>query len=288
MAQQTEAVWTEAQSADELNAGDEVRVVDDVNGSAVIDTATVRDALEGVGTVNLSLATGRTREVRFQDDGSVKVRGDCFTYVLEVRREVATDGGRDVEQGREEPAAPSPEDDEYSEGDQVVIHYESRASYGVREEPAEVTGVQEDGALEVEFKRDANGTTSTLQGEVRVDDGEWDTFWAIGHGRQDDVQQGSVVRVPSLTRKAWEREQSPYFCMACEERKDSAACVNTGHGSTGDTGCPDCHSAPALRNVVHEVGDERGITYGYITEGQRDHGSCITLEAAEAIAQREE
>jgi len=145
MAQQTQAVWTQAQNATELSAGDDVRVVDD-SGSAVLDTATVRDSLGTTGTVNLTLTNGRTKEVRFQDDGRVKVRGDCFTYTLEVRQEVATDGGQDVlaaerslveeqaEQPQTDGGQESEEESEDEEGTEVAVAYHTQRAGALRVE----------------------------------------------------------------------------------------------------------------------------------------------------------
>lgn len=74
------------------------------------------------------------------------------------------------------------------------------------------------------------------------------------------------------------------FCMNCEAFIDHFTPVNTGHATTGDSGCPHCLEAEPVRAVVHEVGDDRSVTGGYVRESQRDHGGSITLEAARAIA----
>lgn len=296
MAQQTDTEWTDAQNAAELEAGDSVRVVNERTGSAVLDTARVTDALEGVGTVQVRTATGRTKEVRFQEDGSVKVRGDCFTYTLQVEREVATDGGQqqaDPSEAEQQALAPG----EVDEGDDVVVYYENRASHGVHTERLHVTDVEDDGTLRVECDRGSTGRGSVQPGyvdgygnEVGSPD-EWLT-WDLEKTeararaeRSSTVQQGSVVRVVSEARHEWEQEQAPLFCMDCQEFQDHGTPVECSHSSTGRTGCPECLEADPLRRVVHEVGDGRTVTYGHISEGQQDHGHCLTLEAAEAIAQ---
>lgn len=268
MAQQTDARWTQANSAEELSAGDDVRVVDQHSGSAVIDTATVRDALEGVGTLNLTLATGRTKEVRFQDDGTVKVRGDCFTYALEVRREVATDGGQQMAEA---------EDDE---AEQVAVAYEGVRSGEISVERGTVVEdspyqhrTPQDDEVYVQVERDAG----TVYLRVPVHGGN---VYALHHAtKRHDTRQGSLK---GLVRT---EDVEGSICMDCQEWLDSFTPVNTGHATTGDSGCPHCLEADPVRAVVHEVGDDRTVTGGYVTPQRRDHGRSVTLEAAQAIVQ---
>lgn len=263
MAQQTEAEWTDAQNATELNAGDDVRVVDQFNGSAVIDTATVRDTLEGVGTVNLTLATGRTKEVRFQDDGSVKVRGDCFTYTLQVRREVDTDGGQEDEQ----------------EADEVAVAYTTAHVEGdlkvetgtVLEDSPYQHRTQQDDEVYVQVERE--GETVYLR--VPLHGG---AVYALHHAtKRHDVRQGSLHGLVKVD------EVGHYVCMNCREFHDSTTPVETGHGTTGRSGCPECLEADPLRSVVHEVGDERTVKNGHVSSQSRGYGSQVSLEAAKAI-----
>jgi len=270
MAQQTDTEWTDAQNAAELNAGDDVRVVDQHSGSAVLDTATVRDALEGVGTVNVQTATGRTKEVRFQDDGSVKVRGDCFTYTLQVRREVATDGGQQM-------ANTEAEDEQ--EDERVAVAYTT--AYG-GDLKVETGTVLEDSPYQ---------HRSPSEDEVYVAVDERDTVLRVPlHGgnvyglhhatKRHDTRQGSLEGMVDTS------EVGHKICMNCQEMHDSFACVNTGHATTGDTGCPECLEAEGLRNVVHEVGDDQTVKGGHISPQHRDHGGSVALEAAKAIVEQ--
>lgn len=271
MAQQTDARWTQANSAEELSAGDDVRVVDQHSGSAVIDTATVRDALGGVGTVNLRLATGRTKEVRFQEDGSVKVRGDCFTYTLEVRREVATDGGQVLEDGGEDEQV----------GDEVAVAYTTAYGGDLKVEKGTVVDCpyqhRSAGSDEVcvEVQREANDRMNSVYLRVPLHGGN---VYAMHHAtKRHDTRQGSLEGLVDLD------EVEGSICMNCREWLDHFTPVNTGHATTGDSGCPHCLEAEGVRSVVHEVGQERTVTGGYVPAQQRGHGSQVTLEAAQAI-----
>lgn len=276
MAQQTDTEWTDVQNAAELDAGDDVRVVQDsIYGgeSAVLDSATVRDALEGTGLVNVQTATGRTKEVRFQDDGSVKVRGDCMTYTMQVEREVATDGGAVVQDGGEDEA-------EAQEAEQVAVAYEAVRSGDLKVEKGTVLEdspyqhrTPQDDEVYVEVERDG----SSVYLRVPLQGGN---VYALHHAtKRHDTRQGRLVDVVDTS------EVEGSICVNCREWLDHFTPVNTGHATTGDSGCPHCLEAAPVRSVVHEVGDERTVTGGYVTSQRRDHGGSVTLEAAKAITE---
>lgn len=119
-----------------------------------------------------------------------------------------------------------------------------------------------------------------------------------GHARMEAHATGDGVRVltgdGSDPGVVWHEvgvqgqetgEAEGHICIECREWLDHFQPVNTGHATTGDSGCPHCEQAEGVRGVVHEVGDERTITGGYEAEGSRGHGSQVTLEAARAIVE---
>lgn len=293
MAQQTQAddVWTEAQNATDLTAGDDVRLRNTANGSVELE-GTVRSSLDGVGTVQVRVGGVRTSEVYAEGDGEWTKRGTCWTYTLEVRREVATDGGvleaerEMVEQNSQQPAeAPEAdegdsEDDSEAE-DEVAVAYTTARKGDLKVEtgrvledsPYQHRSPQDD---EVYVEVDRDGSSVYLR--VPLHGGN---VYALHHAtKRHDTRQGSLEGMVDTS------EVGHKICMNCREFHDSFACVNTGHATTGDTGCPDCLEAEGLRSVVHEVGDERTVKGGYCPAGSRGHGSQVTLEAANAIVEQ--
>ncbi|AGM11818.1 hypothetical protein M201_gp48 [Haloarcula californiae tailed virus 2] len=290
MAQQTDTEWTQAQNANDLEAGDDVRLRNEANGSVELE-GTVRSSLGDVGTVQVRVGGVRTSEVYAEGDGEWTKRGTCWTYTLEVRREVATDGGvpADVQAEREmvaeqeaQAVAADSEDSEQDEGeDEVAVAYETARRGELKVETGRVLEdspyqhrTPQDDEVYVEVERDG----SSVYLRVPVHGGN---VYALHHAtKRHDTRQGSLVGMVDTS------EVGHKICMNCREMYDSFACVNTGHATTGDTGCPDCLEAEGLRNVVHEVGDDQTVKGGHISPQHRDHGSSVTLEAAKAITEQ--
>lgn len=269
MAQQTDTEWTQAQNANDLTAGDDVRLRNEANGSVELE-GTVRSALEGVGTVQVRVGGVRTSEVYAEGDGEWTKRGTCWTYTLEVAREVATDGGQQMAE----------DEADTSEADEVAVAYRTARKGDLKVETGRVLEdspyqhrTPQDDEVYVEVDRDG----SSVYLRVPLQGGN---VYALHHAtKRHDTRQGRLVDVVDTS------EVGHKICMNCREFHDSFACVNTGHATTGDTGCPDCLEAEGLRNVVHEVGDERTVKGGHISPQDRDHGSSVTLEAAKAITE---
>lgn len=270
MAQQTTAdeTWTEAQNANDLAAGDDVRLRNTANGSVELE-GTVRSSLGDVGTVQVRVGGVRTSEVYAEGDGEWAKRGTCWTYTLEVRREVATDGGQAQQQA-----------DDEQEAEQVAVAYTTARRGDLKVETGRVLEdspyqhrTPQDDETYVAVERD--GSTVYL----RVPD-QGGNVYALHHAtKRHDTRQGSLVDCVAVD----EVEHS--ICLPCGEWLDHTVPVNTGHATTGDSGCPHCHEAEGVRSVCHEVGQERTVLGGYVGAQSRDHGSSVTLEAARAITQ---
>lgn len=296
MAQQN-TTWTEAQNAEELEAGDDVRLRNTANGSVELE-GTVRSSLDGVGTVQVRVGGVRTSEVYAQGGGEWEKRGTCWTYTLEVARDVATDGGvpadaaaeaEMVAEQEQQPEAADSEDEaedeqeQEQEQDEVAVAYEGVRGSGLTVETGRIVDSPyqhrspQDDEVYVAVEREANERVNTVYLRVPTQGGN---VYALHHAtKRHDTRQGrlkGLVRTEDVGHK---------ICMNCRETYDSFACVNTGHGTTGDTGCPDCLEAEGLRNVVHEVGDDQTVKGGHISPQDRDHGSSVALEAARAITQ---
>jgi len=69
------------------------------------------------------------------------------------------------------------------------------------------------------------------------------------------------------------------YCTNCEAFIDHTTPVNTGHATTGDSGCPECLTA-SVKRVVVSKDDERDIQNAYIGA----QTETITLEAARGEA----
>lgn len=74
----------EVESADELSEDDRVHVINTANGSAEVEGSVL--GVDG-DTVRLSICGVRTKEVTFDDDGTVSVSGAPWTFVAEVERD---------------------------------------------------------------------------------------------------------------------------------------------------------------------------------------------------------
>jgi hypothetical protein len=180
---------------------------------------------------------------------------------------MVADGQQQPERG----AAPEPEQ-------QVAVAYETARSGDLRVEkgtvqeasPFQQRALQDD-AVCVRVERDAG----IVYLRVPVHGGTVD---ALHHATaRHDARQGSLVDLVDTSGVAGS------ICMDCREWLDHFSPVNTGHGTTGDSGCPYCLAAAPVRSVVHEVGDERSVTGGYVPDGSRGHGDQVTLAAAKAI-----
>jgi len=126
---------------------------------------------------------------------------------------------------------------------------------------------------EVYVQVDRDGTTTGLR--VPVHGGN---VYALHHAtKRHDARQGRLVDLVDTS------EVEGSICMDCRAWLDHTTPVNTGHGTTGDSGCPHCLEAAPVRSVVHEVGDDRTVTGGYVPAGSRGHGDQVTLDAAKAI-----
>jgi hypothetical protein len=270
MAQQTGTEWTEAQNANDLAAGDEVRLRNTANDSVELE-GRVTDALEGVGTVQVRVGGVRRSEVYAEGDGEWTKRGTCWTYTLEVQREVATDGGQQMA-----------EDEQDSEDeDEVAVAYRTARKGDLKVETGTVLEdspyqhrTPQDDEVYVQVERDAG----TVYLRVPLQGGN---VYALHHAtKRHDTRQGRLVDVVDTS------EVEGSICMNCREWLDHFTPVNTGHATTGDSGCPHCLEAEGVRSVVHEVGDERTVTGGYVPGSSRDHGSSVTLEAAKAIVEQ--
>ena len=290
MAQQTDTEWMEAQNANDLAAGDEVRLRNTANGSVELE-GRVTDALEGVGTVQVRVGGVRRSEVYAEGDGEWTKRGTCWTYTCEVRREVATDGGEDVgadgpvvvqeadENGYEIPDAPEGE----QEGGDVAVAYTTARRDDLKVEQGTVTecpyqhrSTSSDEVC-VEVQREANDRMNSVYLRVPLHGGN---VYAMHHATQrHDTRQGSLVGLVDTD------EVEGSICLHCREWLGHFTPVNTGHATTRDSGCPHCLETEGVRSVVHEGGDERTVTGGYVRTQQRDHGSSVTLEVAQAITE---
>jgi hypothetical protein len=129
---------------------------------------------------------------------------------------------------------------------------------------------------------------SPSEDEVYVDVDERDSVlrvpvhggnvYALHHATaRHDARQGSLVGLVDTSGV----EGS--ICMNCREWLDHFTPVNTGHSTTGDSGCPHCLEAEGVRSVVHEVGHDHTVTGGYVPASSRGHGDQVTLEAAKAV-----
>lgn len=102
--------------------------------------------------------------------------------------------------------------------------------------------------------------------------------YALHHAtKRHDARQGRLVDLVDTS------EVEGTICMDCRAWLDHTTPVNTGHSTTGDSGCPHCLAAAPVRSVVHEVGDDRTVTGGYVPASSRGHGDQVTLQAAKAI-----
>lgn len=237
----------------------------------------------GLGTVWVHTGRGGQDEVELAAEDADQAWNEALGALEAVDFTVEYEDEQDeADPSSQEQQALAPE--QVDEGDTVVLHYETRASHGTHTERVQVTAQCGD-----EWRLDVPEAQSG-RGGLTLRDGEYST-WSVekiearARAERSSVHvKGTVVRVTTPERLAYEDEAETRFCMGCREYVDTVPMAVEG-SRTGGAGCPECDSVAPVRRVVYEVGDERDVAYGYVPEGSRDHQGSLALEAAEAITQ---
>ncbi|AFD02322.1 putative protein 41 [Haloarcula hispanica icosahedral virus 2] len=76
-------------------------------------------------------------------------------------------------------------------------------------------------------------------------------------------------------------EPEAFYCVRCRQFSATGTPVNTGHSTTGDTGCPNCHEADPFRPVKLAEDHVEGFNGGHLTDPE---AAVVVADAVEHAA----
>lgn len=232
----------------------------------------------GLGTVWVHTGRDGEDEVELAAEDAEAGWNEALGEVAAVDFTVAYEG-EDEAEGESEGEAEGEAGTE-GEAETVAVAYETAHGGDLKVETGTVLEASpyqhrtpQDDEVYVEVQREAGTVYLRVPTEGR-------NVYGLHHAtRRHDSRQGSLVGLVA------EASATHCVCMDCAAWLDHTVPVNTGHATTGDSGCPHCGEAEGVRYVVHEVGQGRTVLGGHVPAGSRAHGGSVSLEAARAITQ---